>query len=320
MNRVAIIGTGVIGTGWASRFLANGYAVNAWDPASGFESVLEQKLESLWPTLERYGAVQGASLANLHCCVNIADACTGVMHVQESAPERLDIKRDLIARLDALVDPDITVASSSSGLLPSEIQAGMNGANRIIVGHPFNPVYLLPLVEVVPGAATASATVDRLQALYRDVNMHPLLVRKEIEGYLSDRLQEAMWREILHLVNDDVATTGELDDAIVYGPGLRWAIMGTCLTFHLAGGDQGMRHMLEQFGPALKLPWTRLEAPELSESLIDKMVSGTAAQAGDRSVAELEKLRDDCLIEIQNALAKFQTDTATLLPPKTTPR
>ncbi len=171
-----------------------------------------------------------------------------------------------------------------------------------MIGHPFNPVYLLPLVEIVGGAKTADEPMERAEALYRSIGMHPLRVRHEIDGYISDRLQEALWREALHLINDGVATTDEIDEAVIYGPGLRWAFMGTCLTFHLAGGEAGMRHMLHQFGPALELPWSKMEAPELNDELIEKMVTQTEAQAGDTPIRALERLRDNCLVALMQGL------------------
>ena len=212
-----------------------------------------------------------------------------------------------------LVRQKALIVSSSSGLLPSEIQSDLSHPERFVIGHPFNPVYILPLVEVVGGSKTSTKTIKDVKDFYKSMGMYPLEVRKEIEGYLSDRLQEAQWREILHLVKDGVANTQELDDAIIYGPGLRWAMMGTCLTFHLAGGDAGMRHMLEQFGPALKLPWTKLEAPELTEDLIERLVEGTQLQAGDKTIDELGELRDSCLIEIIQALKKYQIGAGRLL-------
>jgi len=181
----------------------------------------------------------------------------------------------------------------------------MVAPERMLVAHPFNPVYLLPLVELVGGAATSAAALEAAAGFYTYIGMHPLRVRREVPGHLTDRLQEALWREILHLVNDGVATTGELDDSIVYGPGLRWAGMGTNLIYHLAGGETGMRHMLRQFGPCLKWPWTRLEAPELTEGLIDKMVDGTEKQAAGRSIRQLERLRDDYLVAIQQVLREY---------------
>jgi len=313
MKTIAIIGTGVIGTGWAARFLANGHRVKVWDPSIGFEDKVRAKLTSLWPTLVTQGIAASASLDNLAFSDSLEAACEGVFLVQESAPENLELKRALHAQIDAAAAPETIVASSSSGLLPSDIQTATQHPERMLIGHPFNPVYLLPLVELVGGKQTARETIETAKAFYSSLGMQPLVVRKEIEGYLSDRLQEALWREALHLVNDDVATTAELDAAIIYGPGLRWAFMGTCLTFHLAGGESGMRHMLEQFGPALKLPWTKLQAPELTDSLIDKMVTGTAEQAGDKSIEDLETLRDQCLIDIMQALSRYQTGAGALI-------
>ena len=181
----------------------------------------------------------------------------------------------------------------------------MKRPDRLVVAHPFNPVYLLPLVELVGGAATEPAQIEQAQALYRALEMRPLVVRREIEGHLADRLMEALWREALHLVNDGVATTEEVDAAVVYGCGLRWSLMGTFLTFHLAGGEAGMRHMLEQFGPALKLPWTKLEAPELSDALIDRVVKGCEHQAAGRPVSELDRRRDDFLVELLGLVQKY---------------
>lgn len=313
MTHIAIIGTGVIGVGWAARLLANGHQVKVWDPAPGFAERTQNKLNNLWPTLQRHAVNAEGCLANLSYTQTLEEACAGARFIQESAPENLAIKQQLHKDIDRAAPADAIVASSSSGLLPTDIQSVTSHPGRLIIGHPFNPVYLLPLVEIVGGRQTSPKTIEAAKAFYADLGMHPLVVRKEIEGYLSDRLQEALWREALHLVNDDVATTEELDAAIIYGPGLRWAFMGTCLTFHLAGGDSGMRHMLEQFGPALKLPWTKLQAPELTDSLIDKMVTGTAEQAGNRTIEELEQLRDDCLIDIMTALSKYQAGAGALL-------
>jgi carnitine 3-dehydrogenase len=181
----------------------------------------------------------------------------------------------------------------------------MVSPERFCVAHPFNPVYLLPLVELVGGQRTSQGTIDAAAKFFTYIGMHPLHVRREVPGHLTDRLQEALWREILHLVNDGMATTGELDESIIYGPGLRWAAMGTNLIYHLAGGESGMRHMLAQFGPCLKWPWTKLEAPELSEALIDRMVEGTQEQAAGRSIRELERLRDDYLVAIQQVLRQY---------------
>jgi carnitine 3-dehydrogenase len=302
VRKVAVIGTGVIGAGWAARCLGHGLDVVAWDPGPDAEAKLRAAVENAWPAVAKLGFWPGADPARLSFAASPEEACAGADFIQESAPEREDLKRRLLAQLDAAAPGHVIIASSSSGLLPSRIQADCRHPGRIVIGHPFNPVYLLPLVEVLGGAQSDPQAVQRAKVFYRWLGMHALEVRNEIDGYISDRLQEAVWREILHLVNDGVASTNEIDDAISYGPGLRWAIMGTCLTFHLAGGEGGLRHMLEQFGPALKLPWTKLEAPELNDTLIERMVEGTKLQAAGRSIRDLERLRDDCLIAIMQAL------------------
>ncbi|MCY3642024.1 MAG: 3-hydroxyacyl-CoA dehydrogenase NAD-binding domain-containing protein [Acidimicrobiaceae bacterium] len=299
---IGLAGTGVIGSGWAVRVLARGHDVVAWDLADGAEDRLRATIERVWPSAIRLGLFPGADPDRLRWAGSPEEVAKSAAWVQESAPEDESAKRLLLGRLDAAADPSTVIASSSSGLLPSRLAEGLSHPERLLIGHPFNPVYLLPLVEVVPGEATSDETVAAAVAHYDDLVMHPLVVRNEVDGYLSDRLQEALWRENLHLVNDGVATTAELDDAIVYGPGLRWAAMGTNLTFHLAGGHGGMRHMLRQFGPALKLPWTRLEAPELTEDLVEAMTSGCEDQAVGRSIAELERQRDDSLLAVMRAL------------------
>ncbi|MCH2454532.1 MAG: L-carnitine dehydrogenase [Idiomarina sp.] len=309
----AIIGTGVIGAGWAARYLANGYRVKAWDPGEDAREKLEQSIKNAWPSLEKLGLKDGASIDNLEFCDTLVDACENADIIQESAPEVVELKSSLLAQIGECAPTDAIIGSSTSGFKPSVLQKNVALPERVIVTHPFNPVYLLPLVEVVGGEKTSAETITKAQSIYKSLGMHPLHVRKEIDGHLSDRLLEALWRENLHLVNDGIATTGELDDAITYGPGLRWALMGTNLTYHLAGGDTGMRHMLEQFGPALKLPWTKLEAPELTNTLIDRMVEGTQEQAANRSVKELEQLRDNCLVSIMEALAKYEVGAGKVL-------
>jgi carnitine 3-dehydrogenase len=298
IRRLAVVGTGVIGSGWAARALANGLDVTAWDPAPGAAMRLRAAVANAWPALERVGLRKGASRRRLTFTSDLEAAVDGADFVQESGPEDERLKRSLLAKIDQVVGPRVVIASSSSGLLPTRIQAGCQHPGRVLIGHPFNPVYLLPLVELVAGERTKPQAIRTASAFYRSLGMRPLHVKREIEGYISDRLQEALWREALHLVADGVATTQDIDDAIVYGPGLRWAFMGTCLAFHLAGGDDGMRHMLEQFGPALKLPWTKLRAPALTPELARRMVDGTSAQANGRSVKQLERWRDDQLIRI----------------------
>ncbi len=302
VRRVAIVGTGVIGSGWAAHFLARGLDVVASDPHPEAQARLASAVDNAWPALERIGLAEGADRARLVFAAALEDAVADADFVQESAPEDEALKTALLARIDAAARPDAIIASSSSGLLPSRIQAGCARPGRIVIGHPFNPVYILPLVEVLGGEQTDPQAIERAIAFYRASGKRPLHVRVEVPGYISDRLQEALWREALHMVADGVATTEEIDAAITGGPGLRWAFMGPCLTFHLAGGDAGMAHMLEQFGPALKLPWTRLEAPELTGELARRMIEGTAAQAGEHGVKDLERTRDDCLIRIMRAI------------------
>ena len=302
----AIIGAGVIGAGWAARALAHGLDVVAWDVAPDWQAKLNRAVANAWPALEKLGLFPGAGTQRLRCATSLQSACAAADFIQESAPERLDLKRRLHAEIDAATAPNVLVASSTSGLLPTEFQTDCHHPERVVVGHPFNPVYLLPLVEVLGGSRTSSANVDRAAELYAQLGMKPLRVRREIPGFLSDRLQEALWREALHLLAEDAATTEELDTAIIYGPGLRWAFMGTCLAFHLAGGEHGMRDFMRQFGPALELPWTKLAAPKLTDELIDKVVEGTERQAAGRTVRELERLRDDCLIAILRALRQYE--------------
>lgn len=294
----------MIGSGWASRALALGWDVVAWDPAPGAEERLRAAVDRAWPTLQRMGTAPGASPDRIRMVGDLASVGAAATFIQESAPERLELKQGLHAELDAVTPAGVVIGSSTSGLLPTDMQRNMAHPERLVVGHPFNPVYVLPLVEVVGGRATAAASIASAMATYRSLGMHALHVRNEIEGFLTDRLQEALWREILHMVNDGVATTDELDQSIIYGPGLRWAAMGTNLIYHLAGGEAGMRHMLEQFGPALELPWTRLVAPKLNDVLIDRMVEGTQAQAAGRSIAELEQLRDAYLVDVMEALER----------------
>ncbi len=305
VRRVCVVGTGVIGAGWAARCLAAGLEVTATDPAEGAENTLRSSIENAWPALERVGLSPGAGLENLSFTPDLEEAVAEADFVQESAPEREELKQKLLAQVDGATRPETIIASSTSGFMPSTLQSECQRPERVVVGHPFNPVYLLPLVEVVGGERTSSENIERAIRFYEAIGMKPLHVRKEIEGHVSDRLQEALWRENLHLVADGIATTGELDDAIVYGPGLRWALMGVNLTFHLAGGKEGMTHMLEQFGPALKAPWTKLEAPELTDELSERMVAGTKEQAAGRSTAELERRRDEFLVRLLELVREY---------------
>ena len=299
----AVLSTGVIGAGWAARALAHGLNVVAWDPGLNAEATLRKGLDNAWPTLERVGLAPGASRERLRFAASLEACVAEADFVQESAPEVESLKRRLHAQASAAARPDVLIASSTSGLLPSDFFADARHPERCVVGHPFNPVYLLLLVEVVGGRDTSAEALEAASQVYRSLGMRPLRVRQEVPGFIADRLLEALWREALHLVNDGVATTGEIDDAIRHGAGIRWSFMGSFLTYTLAGGEAGMRHFMAQFGPALQLPWTRLEAPALTEPLIDRVVDGTTAQLGGHTIRALERYRDDAIVSVMEAIA-----------------
>jgi carnitine 3-dehydrogenase len=305
VRTMGLLGTGVIGGGWAARALHFGIDVIAADVKPEMEEWIRGAVANAEPALSRLTFAPLPPKGKLTFTTDLRVMAERADYIQENIPEQLELKQRMLAQVSRHAAPDVIIASSTSGLTPSDLQRDMVVPERFLVAHPFNPVYLLPLVELVGGAKTHATTIEAASVFLRYIGMHALHVRKEIPGHLTDRLQEAIWREILHMVNDGIATTGELDDSIIYGPGLRWAAMGTNLIYHLAGGESGMRHMLAQFGPCLKWPWTKLEAPELSETLIDRMVEGTQAQAAGRSIRELERLRDDYLVAIQQVLRQY---------------
>jgi carnitine 3-dehydrogenase / betainyl-CoA thioesterase len=300
--RIALVGGGVIGGGWAGRIVENGPDVVVYDPHPQAERRVREVLENAERAWERLLLVP-RERGTVSFAPSLADAVGDADVIQESAPEDEALKRRLLAAIEEHAPADALICSSTSGLLPSRLQADMDHPERFVVGHPFNPVYLLPLVEVVAGERTSEDAVGNALALYASLGMKPLRIRNEIEGFVADRLLEALWREALWLVNDDVATVEEIDDAIRYGAGLRWAQMGTFLTYRIAGGEAGMRHFLAQFGPALEWPWTKLtDVPELTEELVDKIAAQSDEQAAGLSVRELERLRDDNLVAIIQGL------------------
>ena len=305
IKTLGLLGTGVIGAGWAARALHSGIDVIASDINPKMEDWINEAIDTAIPSLK--ALTEGIELptrGKLTFTTNPIFMAQQSDIIQENIPEILKLKRKSIRVIADSTTKEIIISSSTSGFMPSELQKGMKFPERIIVGHPFNPVYLCPLVEIVGGEKTSKKSKEIAKEFYQSIGMHPLMVKKEVPGHLSDRLQEAMWREILHSLNDDIASTGELDDSIVYGPGLRWSIMGMNQIYMIAGGKGGAKHFIEQFGPALKWPWSYLKAPELSEKIINRFVEGVEKQAEGKSVRELEKIRDECLVAVQRVLAE----------------
>lgn len=300
--KAALIGGGVIGGGWAARLIENGIDVTVFDPDPEAERKISEVLAGADRAYDKLTYGPRGTKGVVTFCETIAEAVAGADLIVESVPERLDIKRKVYAEAEA-ANTTAVIASSTSGIMPTELQAELQHPGRLIVAHPFNPVYLLPLVELVGGKQTDAKHIEWAKEFYASLGMHPLHCRVEIEGFLSDRLQEALWREALWLLKDEVATAEELDAAIAYGPGLRWAQMGTMQTFHLAGGEAGMRGMLAMFGPCLKWPWTKLmDVPELTDEFVEMVGDQCDKQAGDLTARDLEKIRDDNLVAIMQAL------------------
>ncbi|MHC1561374.1 3-hydroxyacyl-CoA dehydrogenase NAD-binding domain-containing protein [Actinomycetospora sp. C-140] len=296
---VACIGAGVIGGGWAAHFLARGFDVVAWDPAPDAEERLRRTVDAAWPALTELGLDPTADRDRLRVAASLREACADAVVVQESAPEDLDLKRGLLAEIVAATGDDTVVASSTSGFPMGEMATAAADPSRLVVGHPFNPPYLIPLVEVVGGPSTDPAVTRRAAEFYRATGKTVIEMDREVPGFVANRLQEALWREALHMVANGDATVEQIDAAITEGPGLRWPVHGPCLTFHLAGGEGGMAHMLDHFGPSLRAPWTRLDAPELTGSLRDAMVAGTA---NGHDYATLVAERDRAVIAIRRAV------------------
>jgi len=306
INNIAVIGIGVIGTGWIIRFLYNKKKIKVYDPNVEQKKILLKEIKRVEPALKKIYKKKINLSKQLEFSKSLKDAVENVDLIQENAPENETLKKNLIKEISEYSKTNSIIASSSSGLLPSKIQSKCKNPKRLIIAHPFNPVYLLPLVELVAGKKTDKKFINKANIFYSNIGMKTLILKKELPGYLSDRLQESMWRESLHIINEGYATTQDLDDAIIYGPGLRWSLMGTFLTFHLAGGKMGMAHMLEQFGPALKLPWTKLKAPKLNQKLRKRIIDGTKIQAKNRSIENLSNLRDNFLIDLQKLLLKYK--------------
>jgi carnitine 3-dehydrogenase len=304
VRTVACIGAGVIGGGWVAYFLARGFDVRAWDPAPDAESRLRGLVDAAWPALVELGLAPGASRDNLTVTSDLATAVADADLVQESAPEQLALKRELLAAIDAAAAPHVVIASSTSGYGMTEMAVDAASPHRLVVAHPFNPPYLIPLVEVVGGEKTDPEVVSWTADFFRHIGKSVITLAREVPGFVANRLQEALWREALHMVANGEATVEEIDASITEGPGLRWAFHGPMLTFHLAGGPGGMAHMLDHFGPSLLEPWTRLAAPELTPELRDRVVGGCEEEAGSRTIADLVRERDRALVDILRALGK----------------
>ena len=306
MKKIAIIGAGVIGTGWVIRLLAHNKNVIVYDKNPKLKKKIILEIKNAWPFIKKLFNTNKLALKNFKYVSNIEDALIDADLIQECAPENYNLKIKLMKIIGKISKPDAVISSSSSGLLPSKIYSKCKNPSRTIVAHPFNPVYMLPGVEIVPGKKTSFKTLKKAKRFYESISMNPIMLKKELPGFLSDRLQEALWREALHIVNEGYASTEDLDRAIEDGPGMRWSLMGTFLTFHLAGGNAGMKHMLEQFGPALKLPWTKLKAPKLSKKLSSRVILGTRLQAKGKSVASIAKIRDEYLLNLLKMRKKYE--------------
>ncbi len=303
IKQAAIIGGGVIGAGWVSRFIENGVDVRVYDPAEDAAQKVDAVLENSRYAYSKLTGGPRCSEGIVKFYGSIADAVDGAELIVESVPERLDIKQSVYAEIEASASIEALIASSTSGIMPSDLQAKMEYPERLLVAHPFNPVYLLPLVELVGGAKTSMDTIKSARAIYHSLGMHPLHVKKEIEAFIADRLLEAIWRESLWLVKDGIATTQDVDDAVRYGFGLRYAQMGVFDTYRVAGGEAGMRHFMAQFGPCLKWPWTRLmDVPEFTDELVELIAGQSDEQSGHLSIREMERIRDDNLIAILHGL------------------
>jgi len=306
IKKVAVVGTGVIGIGWIIRFLAHNKIVYAFDKNLKQKKILIKEIKRALPYVKKLFNKKKINLNNLKFYLSLEEAVKDADFIQECAPENYNLKTVLMREISKSCKKNVLISSSSSGLLPSKIFSKCKNIQRGIIGHPFNPVYLLPLVEIVPSKKTSKKSLKIANKFYKSISMNPIVLKKELPGYLSDRLQEALWREALHIINDGYATTEDLDRAIEDGPGLRYSLMGTFLTFHLAGGKAGMKHMLEQFGPALKLPWTKLKAPKLSKKLSERLISGTKKQSRGKSINQLSNIRDEYLVNLQLFRKKYE--------------
>jgi 3-hydroxyacyl-CoA dehydrogenase len=296
IRRIAIVGTGVIGASWAALFLAHGLEVIATDPAPNAEENLREYIDNAWPALEQLGLSSGASKKRLSFTTKLGDALEGVDLVQENGPERPDFKIKLFADMDALTPETTILASSSSGIPIGVSQSQCKHPERCVIGHPFNPPHLIPLVEIVGGEKTSAATIERSIAFYASIGKRPIHVKKEVVGHVANRLQAALYREVVYLIDQGVLSVTDADAAVSWGPGLRWGVMGPNLLFHLAGGQNGIHHFMEHLAGPMTTWWKDLGNPEFTPDLKEKIVQGVLAEAGNQSIDELAGERDKLLL------------------------
>ena len=301
IRRVAVIGAGTIGASWVAYFLGQGLDVTVSDPALGARVAVARRIEEAWPVLQRLGLAADASPDRWRFQDDPSAAVDGCDFCQENAPERYEIKIDLLRRLDRALPREVVIASSSSGLLVSRLQEHLNYPDRCVIGHPFNPPHIVPLVEVVGGLKTSQSTITTAMEFYRAIGKHPIEIRREVPGHLANRLQAALYREAVHLVAEGVATVEDVDAAISEGPGLRWALMGPHLTFALAGGEGGLAHYLKHLGPAMTGWWQSLGSPSLTDEVKRQLEAGVEDEMAGRSIEALERRRDDFLVRVLEA-------------------
>ncbi len=304
VTRAAVLGAGTIGASWAAWFVSRGITVDVWDPRPEAEAYVRRYIADAWPAMSRLGMARNANPDAWRFHTTAEQAVADAEFIQENAPERLPIKRDLLARIDSALRPDAILASSTSGILMSDIQAGFRSAPRFAVGHPFNPPHLIPLVEVVAGRDTAPETVAWCLDFYKHIGKKPIHIRKEAAGHLANRLQAALWREAVSAVITGLATVEDVDTAISAGPGLRWAAMGPHMTFHLGGGEGGIEHLLTQFKPAFETWWSTMSTPDLNEDTCRQIIEGVHAEANGRSMAELVAERDAVLLPLLELVSR----------------
>jgi carnitine 3-dehydrogenase len=297
-GRIAVVGTGVIGASWAAYFLAKGFDVAATDPAAGAENRLRTLVDGFWPALEHAGLAAGASRSRLRFDPDIMGAVEGCAFIQENGPERVDVKRDLLAKISAAAPSDSLIATSSSGILISDIQDAAACPERVLLGHPFNPPHLMPLVEVVGGRLTSADAVEKALAFYKSIGKKPIHIRREVKGCVANRLQAALWREAFYLVEQGIASVEDVDTAIAHGPGLRWALLGPFLNLHMSGGAGGIAHVLEHLGPPLESWWRDLGDVTLNDELDGAIARGVTEELGGADLVHLTRQRDGVLLAL----------------------